>query len=197
MDYYFFFFCFWYASPTLPEPQRCADISGFHLQWRGNSVVSLVSASIWLDRGNDFCLWNAALKLYSRSCFKFTCERVVAHSCLPAEAHQLWGDPAVSSPMCLKQCFPSAWSLVGRAACANPPHVGVLPLCRLVHQGSSWPAQHDMGPVWGCASFGCTGRAGKTRGASKAIIFAGVRVLADAHQKRSNLTICESPIEAS
>lgn len=44
------------ASSTLPEPQRCADISDFHLQQRGNSVVSLISATIWLERGDDFCL---------------------------------------------------------------------------------------------------------------------------------------------
>lgn len=83
----FFFFLFLSASSTLPEPQRCADISDFHLQQRGNSVVSLISATIWLERGDDFCLWNAALKLCSRPCFKFTCERVMAHSSLPAEAH--------------------------------------------------------------------------------------------------------------
>lgn len=192
VDYYLFF-CFWHASPTLSEPQRCADISGFHLQWRGNSDVSLVSASIWLDRGNYFCLWNAALKLCSRPCFKFTRERVMAHSCLPAEPHQLWGDPAVSSPMCLKQWFPSAWFLAGTAACANPPQ-----------KSADWSikaARGQLSMTWGQPEavhlLGAQAGQEKPNGASKAIMFGGVRVLADALQKRSNLTICESPIEAS
>lgn len=139
VDYYFF--CFWYASSTLPKLQKCTDISGFHLQRSGNSDVCLISASVWLESGNDFCLWNAALKLCSRPCLKVTCETVMAYTCLPAEAHWLWGHPAVSSPVCLKQWFhfalgseDSCWSPAGIAASANPSHEGALPvfMCRLV-----------------------------------------------------------------
>lgn len=196
VDYYFF--CFWYASSTLPKLQKCTDISGFHLQWSGNSDVCLISASIWLERGNDFCLWNAALKFCSRPCLKVTCERVMAYTCLPAEAHWLWGHPTVSSPVCLKQWFhfalgseDSCWSPAGIAASANPSHEGAL-----LYSCAGWSRRLVASSVWHGATLRLCifwvhrqDRKNPGHGASKAIMFGRVRVLADAHQKRSNLTI--------
>lgn len=162
--------------------------------------MSLKSANIWLERGNDFWLWNAALKVCSRPCFEFPWERVMAHSCLPAEALWLWANSAVSSPKCLRPWFhfplgseDPGWSLGGGVAPAVPPHQGALPVGR----ASMEVAGGQLSVARGHSEAGHRqDRKNPGHGAAKAILFGGVRVFKDAHQKRRNLTIGNSLVKA-
>lgn len=200
----FFFFCFWYASSTLPEPQRCTDINDFHLQRRDNSAVSLISASIWVERGNDFCLWNAALKLCSRPCFRFMCDSNGTQ--LPSCRGSLalgWSCSLISHvPQEMISFCSWQWSL-WLVSCRNSsfckptprgcsPHVQVGPQRQLTASSAWHGATLRLCIFW----VHRQDRKIPGHGASRAIMFGGVRVWADTHQKRSNLTIGISLVKA-